>query len=85
MTSPGVPLIMIALYHCRQHMILAKQKSEEAKGREDAAEQDLFSDMAPTIKRQKKPRSISSALSAGMFQRMKKDTRHILFEEMECL
>jgi len=39
----------------RQHMILAKQKSEEAKEREDAAaEQDLFSDMAPTIKRQKK-------------------------------
>ena len=35
-------------------MILAKQKSEEAKEREDAAEQDLFSDMAPTIKRQKK-------------------------------
>ena len=33
-------------------MILAKQKSEEAK--EDAKEQDLFSDMAPTIKRQKK-------------------------------
>jgi len=39
----------------RQHMILAKQKSlEEAKEREEAAEQDLFSDMAPTIKRQKK-------------------------------
>lgn len=38
----------------RQHMILAKQKSEEAKEREDATEQDLFSDMAPTIKRQKK-------------------------------
>ena len=35
-------------------MILAKQKSEEAKEKEDAAEQDLFSDMAPTIKRQKK-------------------------------
>ena len=35
-------------------MILAKQKSEEAKEREDAKEQDLFSDMAPTIKRQKK-------------------------------
>ena len=35
-------------------MILAKQKSEEAKEREDATEQDLFSDMAPTIKRQKK-------------------------------
>jgi len=40
----------------RQHMILAKQKSlEEAKEREEGkAEQDLFSDMAPTIKRQKK-------------------------------
>merc|ERR1719180_370910 len=39
-----------------QHMILAKQKSlEEAKEREEGkAEQDLFSDMAPTIKRQKK-------------------------------
>ena len=35
-------------------MILAKQKSEELKEKEDAAEQDLFSDMAPTIKRQKK-------------------------------
>ena len=31
-------------------MILAKQKSEEAKEKGDA-EQDLFSDMAPTIKR----------------------------------
>ena len=31
-------------------MILAKQKSEEAKEKADV-EQDLFSDMAPTIKR----------------------------------
>ena len=31
-------------------MILAKQKSEEAKEKGDL-EQDLFSDMAPTIKR----------------------------------
>ena len=31
-------------------MILAKQKSEEAKEKGDV-EQDLFSDMAPTIKR----------------------------------
>ena len=48
-------LEIVIVSHCRQHMILAKQKSlEEAKEREAAAEQDLFSDMAPTIKRQKK-------------------------------
>jgi len=35
----------------RQHMILNKQKSEEVK---EEAEADLFSDMAPTIRKQKK-------------------------------
>ena len=53
MTENKCPVVLVNI-HCRQHMILAKQKSEEAKEKEDASEQDLFSDMAPTIKRQKK-------------------------------